>query len=231
MKLFAIATLCAATFAVSAAQAQMQNNTARVRVVHASPDAPAVDVWVDGTRVLEALPYKASSAYLSVPAGTRLLQVTPTGTNTIVLEGSYDLTQRRDYTVMAVGNAAGGANPLRYLLMNDDTLDARPRNAKLRVVHAAAGAPTVDAYLTTPYETLDGKTAAASNVPFKGVSPYYEVPAGPYQLRITLPGTRTVAIDSGAAFFGNEQVRTIVAIDKQGGGGPFEFLILRDNDK
>ena len=42
---------------------------ARVRVVHASPDAPAVDVLVDGAEVLSDVPFRAASDYLDVAAG------------------------------------------------------------------------------------------------------------------------------------------------------------------
>ena len=45
------------------------DTNARVRVAHLSPDAPAVDVWVDGSRVLENVPFKAFSSYLELPAG------------------------------------------------------------------------------------------------------------------------------------------------------------------
>ena len=53
--------------------------TANVRVTHLSPDAPNVDVWVDGAKVLENVPYLAVSSYLQLPAGPYLIQVTPTG--------------------------------------------------------------------------------------------------------------------------------------------------------
>ena len=56
--------------------------TANVRVVHASPDAPNVDVLVDNVVVLTNVPYEAASAYLAVPAGTRNFKVNATGTTT-----------------------------------------------------------------------------------------------------------------------------------------------------
>src|SRR5918997_4449897 len=51
-----------------------------VRVVHASPDAPNVDVWVDGETVLTDVPFTAVSDYLSLSAGTYNVQVSATGT-------------------------------------------------------------------------------------------------------------------------------------------------------
>ena len=48
---------------------------ARIRVVHASPDAPDVDVLLDEAEVLSDVPYLAASDYLEAPAGQRNLKV------------------------------------------------------------------------------------------------------------------------------------------------------------
>src|SRR3712207_9479531 len=55
------------------------STTAQLRVVHASPDAPAVDVLVDNAAVLTNVPFKAASTYLSVPSGSRNLKVRAAG--------------------------------------------------------------------------------------------------------------------------------------------------------
>ena len=56
-------------------------DAARVRVLHASPDAPNVDIYLDDTKVdaLTNVPFKAISAYLSVPSGAHNVKVVPTG--------------------------------------------------------------------------------------------------------------------------------------------------------
>jgi hypothetical protein len=55
--------------------------TAQLRVVHASPNAPNVDVYADGSAVLEDVPVGTVSDYLEVPAGERQLRITPAGTS------------------------------------------------------------------------------------------------------------------------------------------------------
>lgn len=42
-----------------------QLQSSYVRVAHLSPDAPAVDVWVDGNIVLEDVAYNGVSSYLN----------------------------------------------------------------------------------------------------------------------------------------------------------------------
>lgn len=53
--------------------------TSEVRFVHAVPDAPAVDIWVDGQVVAPNVGYKGFSPYLTVNAGERWLRVVPAG--------------------------------------------------------------------------------------------------------------------------------------------------------
>ena len=49
--------------------------TAKVRVLHASPDAPAVDIYANGAEILSDVPFGGISAYLEVPAGEYQIQV------------------------------------------------------------------------------------------------------------------------------------------------------------
>ncbi len=53
-----------------AVPAAAQRGTGLVRVIHASPDAPDVDVFVDGEAALEGVAFTDVSNYLEVPAGT-----------------------------------------------------------------------------------------------------------------------------------------------------------------
>ena len=59
--------------------AAAQDTRAMVRVVHLSADAPKVDLYVDGTRTVAAVPFKTASRYHSLPAGAHTLAVRPAG--------------------------------------------------------------------------------------------------------------------------------------------------------
>jgi hypothetical protein len=63
------ATLVGST--VLPAVAGAQGATAQVRAWHASPDAPAVDVYVDGARAFANLAFGDVTQYADVPAGER----------------------------------------------------------------------------------------------------------------------------------------------------------------
>lgn len=197
---------------------------ARVRIVHASPDAPDVDVLVDGAEVLADVPYLTSSGYLDVPAGERNLTVNAAGTATSVIDADVTLRDGADYTVIAGGPVAS----IAPIVLEDDNTAPAAGNVKVRAIHGAPGAPTVDIYVTAPGADLEGETPALSGVEFGDVADYIEAPAGAYQVRVTPTGTTTVVIDSGTLTLASGQVRTVIAVDATGGGGPFDLLLLSD---
>ena len=197
---------------------------ARVRVVHASPDAPDVDVLVDDAEVLGDVPYLTFSDYLDVPAGNRNLKVNAAGTDISVIDADVDLADGTDYTVIASGLAAS----IEPIVLEDDNSTPGSGLARVRAIHGAPGASGVDIYVTPPGADLQNSVPALTNVQFGDVADYLEVPAGDYQVRATLAGTKTVVIDPGTVTLSSGQVRTAIAVDSPGGGAPFGLLVLDD---
>lgn len=197
---------------------------ARVRVVHASPDAPSVDVLLDDDEVLSDVPYLADSDYLAASAGDHNLKVNAAGTATTVIDADVTLADGTDYTVIASGLVA----EITPIVLVDDNSTPEAGNARVRAVHGAPSAPAVDIYVTAPGADIEAVVPVLTGVAFGDVADYLEVPAGDYQVRVTPAGTKTVAIDSGALTLESGQVRTAIAVDAPGGGEPFDILLLAD---
>jgi uncharacterized protein DUF4397 len=222
-------TLLLATSALTAACSDDDNNTgpdgqARVRVVHASPDAPAVDVLVDNTEALSDVSYLTASDYVELADGAHNVKVNAAGTSTTVIDADVDLTDGSDYTVIA----SGLIEAIEPIVLEDDNSTPAAGTARVRAIHGAPSAPAVDIYVTAPGADLDAASPALSNVAFGDVADYLEVPAGDYQVRVTAAGTKTVVIDSGALTLASGQVRTAIAVDAADGGAPFDLLVLND---
>ena len=160
---------------------------ASLRVMHASPDAPNVDVLVDNKVVLSNVPYPVASSYLTVTAATHEIKVNAAGTSTTVIDVSPTLTVGTAYTVLAVGFLSG----IQGLIAIDDRTAPSTGNAKLRVIHAAPDAGNVD--------VLVNDKVVLSNVPFKAISDYLTVPAGTYDIKVNATGTSTTAIEASAS--------------------------------
>jgi len=77
--------------------------SALARLVHAAPDAPAVDVYADDTLLFEDVSFTDSTDYVPVPAGQYTLSVRPAGGTEAV--ASFDATLERGtaYTAYAIG--------------------------------------------------------------------------------------------------------------------------------
>ncbi|MFN8653514.1 MAG: DUF4397 domain-containing protein [Gemmatimonadales bacterium] len=200
------------------------NGTAQVRVVHASPDAPAVDVLVDNSVVLNGVTYKQASDYLDVPSGTRNFKVQAAGGGAVVINVDAALTRGNAYTVIATGLLAS----IEPLVLADDLTPPAAGNVKVRLVHGAPNVANVDIYVTAPGADLATATPTLTAVPFQAASDYLEVPAGSYQVRVTPTGTKTVALDTGTLTLTSGQIRTAIATEAAGGGAPLSALLLAD---
>ena len=215
-----LATLAGATlFAVGCGD----SGSTQLRVLHASPDAPNVDVLYDGKALLTNVAYPDASAYFKVMAGTRRVEVRATGATADVIDAKPGFSKSRFYT-MITGNDLASITALVFL---DDFTSPASGQAKLRFIHAAPGASSVDIYVGAPGSGTAG-TPAVTNLAYQGAAGYLSIPAGSYQAYITLTGSKTVAIDSGVLTLGSEQVRTAVAIGDPTVGKPLSTVVLSD---
>jgi hypothetical protein len=200
------------------------NDEARVRVFHASPDAPNVDVLVDQGRVLEDVPYTAASDFLPVSAGTRHIAVNVTGTDTTVIDARLDLADDVDYLIVAAGKAA----EIAPIVATCDRSEPAQDSARVRVLHSAASAPEVDVYVTAVGGSIAEAQPVLSAVPFRAISDYLTIPGGSYDVRVTLAGTKTVAIEALNLSVPAGTVATVAALDAKGGGAPFSLEVLSE---
>lgn len=155
------------------------SESANVRVAHMSPDAPNVDVLVDGSAALEDVPFGAVSPYLEVPAGDREVEITAAGDpDTSVFAGTVPVEAETDYTVAAIGEIGENADqPFEPLVLEDDNSDPGSDTARVRLVHASPDAPAVDVTVGSSGDLLfDGAGY--------GDASYVEVPGGDYTLDV-----------------------------------------------
>ena len=152
------------------------NETAELRVVHASPDAPNVDVYVDGDAVLENVSFGGVSEYLELPTGSHEIEITAAGdADTSVFEDEIEFGAEA-YTAVALGEVSNrGDEPFAVEVLEDDNSQPPEGEARVRVVHASPDAPNVD--------VTAGGDALFEDVGF-GESGYVTVPEGNYTLQV-----------------------------------------------
>lgn len=170
----------------------MQESKARVMVVHASPDAPAVDLLVDNVKVnATALSYPNNTGYLEVASGTRNFKVNAAGTTTTVINADVPLMENAAYSVFAFDRVA----QIKPLVVMDNLATPASGKAHIRFLHLSPGAPAVTigilngSAFTPVFSNRTFETAATATAN-QGFTP---VDAGTYNFDVRLAdGTTSV---------------------------------------
>ena len=183
-----VAPLIAAALLVGMSGTALAAETADVRVLHASPDAPAVDIYLDDTIVdaLTNVPFGTMSGYLPIPAGAHNVKVYATGTTADpVIDADVTVAAGAAYTIAATGALA---DITAQVLQDQPSPSAS--TAEVRVVHFSADAPAVD--IATAGSAVD--EAVVKGLEYPNATDYLALPGGTYDLEVRLAGETTVAL-------------------------------------
>lgn len=197
-----------------------------VQVLHASPDAPSVDVLVNGSAVLEDVDYKVGSGRLELDQGRYTISVEgilPGGNATVIGPVSLVFDPNTIYSIVAVNDVAN----IEPVIVEQPREPVTTGNARLTVLHAAAAAPQVDVYVTTPGADL-AASAPVGTFAFKESIGPAEVTAEDYQIRVTPAGDpATVVFDSGTVTLADGNDLFIAAVpNTSGGDAPISLAVL-----
>lgn len=215
-KLLVAAALVAALAAgvVMAPQgADAQQATGRVRIMHASPDTPPVDIFVDGQKAVTALAFPNNTGYVALPAGGHDVKVfvSPSdGTGTPALQATLEVVAGKDVTVLATGRVGDGS--LALTIFEDDNGTPSGNNAHIRLIHASPDAPPVNVAVAGT------DTNVFTGVAFRNVSPYVPVPAGTYSLDVKVNATGETVLTIPNLKLDARTVYTAVAVGLAGNG-------------
>lgn len=164
--------------------ASVASASPRVRVLHASPDTPAVQVRVnDGLpAAIPSLSYRSITGYVGLPAaGNYNFKVAAVAAPTVnAIDVTVPLAANTDYSVAAIGLLGGSPSLAPLLLVDDNTIN--PSAARVRFVHASANAPAVDIF------AVGLATPLFANVSFGNSGGYINVPGGTYDLEVRVAG-------------------------------------------
>ena len=148
----------------------------QLRIGHFSPDAPAVDIHVDGEPLLEGVSFGTLGDYVDVDAGSYDVEIVPAAGGDAVLSATLDLESDVSYTVLAVNALAD----IEALVLTDDQPVVDAGDARLRFVHTVPDAPAVDIWADD--------AALFENVAFGEGSAFATVDADAYDIDVRPAG-------------------------------------------
>jgi hypothetical protein len=187
-----------------------------VRVIHASYDAPAVDIRVDGNVAISNLDYGQSSGYAELNSGTRNISVTPTGASSpVVINADLNLNENAEYTVYAV-NVLGSIEAI----VSEDNRTTNSSKAQVRFIHASPDAPAVDIKLNN-----GSGPAVFSNVSFKDMEAYAQVDPGSYVFAVTPAGSTSEVVVFDPVDVQAGMLYTVLAMGTLNASDQYPFLV------
>jgi len=197
---------------------------ARLRALHLSPDAPAVDIFAnDGaTAVVTGLAFPNGTGYLDLDAGEYNFDLSPAGAgigSSVLDTGKLELESGKSYTAYAF-DAVGS---LKAGVLVDDYEGLAPGNIRVRAIHAAAGVGQVDIWVIPE---MGSPTPLYTDVDFGAVGDALDVPAGAYTLGLDVDNDANPDLIFLTPALAAGTVANVFAVKK----GDEVFLIAQLND-
>ena len=189
-----------------------------VRVIHAVPDAPNVDIYADDELIVRNLAYGNYTDYMPIPEGRYRISLYVTGTtNSPVLSNMLNVNRNDALKVAAVGTL----DTIAFIAIPDNNSHMERNKAMVRFLHLSPNAPAVDI-------TLPDGTVIFNNVSFKHITDYKAVSPMDYTLQVRVAGTDNVVLTVPNINLDEDEFYTVYAIGLAGDSPELEALLLVD---
>jgi hypothetical protein len=202
--------------AIHGVRTHRENGPAYVRVLHAVPDAPNVDVYLNGNAVLNNVAFKEVSEFMQLPAGKYHIDIYPAGTsvNTIISK-KVAVEAGKTYTLAAVGKG----QKLQLLpYITDPFVPAG--ETKVRFIHLSPDAPAVDI-------AVQKGDVIFPNTTFKQETDYLGLTPMAVNLEVRAAGTKNAVLKVPNVTLKPNQTYTIFAVGLLGGTPELEALLVK----
>ena len=163
---------------------EIKNNSSLVRVFHAAPQAPNVDVYVNDQMVFSNLAFGDFTRYVYLDEGEYNVSVYLAGQkDRPVINQMVDVPSQQIFTIAATGNL----DNLGLLVIPDKVSKSPSQNySSVRVIHLSPNAPGVDIL-------VDGDTLF-EDISFGEGTDYVDLNPGTYNVNVVLNTDKSVVL-------------------------------------
>ncbi|WP_300857680.1 DUF4397 domain-containing protein [uncultured Clostridium sp.] len=147
-----------------------------VRILHAVPNAPNVDIYLNGSLIASNLAFGKISEYMQISPGEYEFQLYPTGTyDKPLLSQNIQLISNSNYTVSIVTLA----NNLFLFRLKDDNVPSSKSQSLLRFINLSSNAPLLSL-------ALPNGVTLFNEAEYLETTGYYQLSPGIYNFEILL---------------------------------------------
>jgi hypothetical protein len=188
-------------------------NDAKLRFTNLTTDSNGLSLYTGSDERIANINPEQLSGYVDVDAKTYDLSVKK-GAGSALTTAPTALAKRKHYTAVSWGR--DGA--VKFSVLDEDQDAPNSGKVKLRVLNTAADAGSLDVYLTSETEGLEGNTPTHGSTAVGTTTGFAEFNRGTYRLRVTAEGSKDdVRLDLSGLSFSDKQVATMLLQSGVGG--------------
>lgn len=161
-----------------------------VRVFHASPDAAAVDVYVDGHKTISGLKFGQATPYVDLPVGTRTFIIYAAGTKNKVFSVKINIFKYQYITVAAIDYM----KRIKPFVVTDNQFPSAKNKTKMRAIHLAPDAPAVDIY-AAQRDSENNYEEVFEDVRFGDITDYVQLKPDTYIIQVRIHRKDVVVLE------------------------------------
>jgi hypothetical protein len=196
-----------------------------IRFVHASPDAGQVDLYLDGSLVVEGISYGTATEFAAISAVEHQIQVVPAGgeTDAAVLDETLGVDAGQAYQGVVAGiltDDDDDDNDLRLVTSEIDLTPIPAGQARIRALHTVPDAGDVN--------IVASGVELFSEVGFSDVSDYAVVDAAAYDVQVVATENNTPVVEAAGLQLQEGTVYDVFAIGRAA-DNTVELLVLESN--
>lgn len=198
-----------------------------LQVIHNSPE-PVVDVYYNGTLLLDSFAFRTATPFVPVQAGVPTSIAVAPWPSTSVADAIYTVegtfrNAANDYVAIATGIVGDPTTPFNIIVQGNIKQTNTFGGVGFVASHGAPDAPTVDV-------VADGALVLFDDLMYNTISRYVGVPAGSYNVDIRLDDGVTSVVDYTVDLTGLGGQNAVVFASGLLGGTPGFGLYAALND-
>ncbi len=157
-----------------------------LRILHASPDTPAVDIYINDKLISRGLAYRGFTEYMTLDSDDHNIKVFPAGKKDVAItDENIFIPPDSIYTVAITGLSQDTS----LFTILDKKLDSKdPNKAYVRSINLSPDAPNIDFYMNDK--------EIFNNVDYKNITDYTSVDPKNYTLNLKLANAEDTILTS-----------------------------------
>lgn len=199
---------------------RMEPVNSHIRFLHASPDTPSIDIYINDKLIGRNLSYRNFTPYINIPSGNTNIRVFITGRKINPLINTNIFIPAKSIFTLS---AAGKSSQIGLLALPEPIRNVPAGKALIRFAHLSPDAPNVDLALSNVSKLF-------TNVAYKNYTDYIPIGGGTHNFEVKVSSTSKVILKVPNINIRSGNIHTFYFVGLAAGKPPLQVLIPLDGN-